>query len=197
LYPLKIAVKYLESPVLGVTSALSYRLIMQTSYKVARGLGERTCLVAWMFLMVANTVLVGLSVELLVFGLILSFDQVNLIDNRTIPFLGLGFLAALNFPIVIKLHSLGVAHLNFEIHENLLNNASESWQNMILTLLDEKAPKSHQIDGMIRAISNAASAAERQERRMEAKAWLMEHYQGLSDDDKEAVDENMGYLKIT
>ena len=170
---------------------------MQTSYQAARAIGERSCLVAWMFLMVANTVLVGLSVEMLVFGLILSLDQVSLIDYRTIPFLGLGFLAALNFPIVVKLHSLGVAHLHFEIHENLLNNASESWQNMILALLDEKAPKTNQLDGFVRAIANAVTAADRQERRMEAKAWLIENYDSLTDEDKEVVDKHLSYLKFS
>lgn len=170
---------------------------MQTSSQFARALGERACLVAWMLLMVANTVLVGLSVELLVFGLILSLDQVTLIDYHTLPFLTLGFIAALNFPIVIKLHNLGVAHLNFEVHENILNNASESWATMISTLLnDETALKSHHLEKLVREIANAGSAAERQERRREAKAWLLENHDSLTDEDKEVVNEHLDYLKL-
>jgi hypothetical protein len=170
---------------------------MQTSSQFARALGERACLVAWMILMVTNTVLVGLSVELLVFGVILSLGQITLIDNHTLPFLTVGFIAALNFPLVIKLHNLGVAHLNFEIHENILNNASESWATLISTLLDDKTYlRSHRLDKLVRDIANAASPAERQERRAEAKAWLIENHDKLTDDDKEIVLEHLGYLKI-
>jgi hypothetical protein len=170
---------------------------MQTSSQFARALGERACLVAWMFLMVANTVMIGLSVELLVFGALLSLNQVTLIDGRTLPFLAVGFAAALNFPFVIKLHNLGVAHLNFEIHENILNNASESWATLISTLLnDETSLKSNQLEKMVRAIANAESAAVRQECRREAKAWLIENYESLPDEDKEVVHEQLGYLKL-
>jgi hypothetical protein len=169
---------------------------MKDASQFARALLERTCLVGWMILMVANTVMVGLSVELLVFGVILSFNHVTLIDNGTLPFLALGFAAVLNFPVVVKLHKLGVAHLNFEIHENMLKYASESWETIILTLLDEHALRSHQLDKLVQAINNAPSAAERQERRAQTKAWLIENKDRLTDEDKEIVLEHLSYLKI-
>jgi hypothetical protein len=169
---------------------------MQNAPPFARALFERTCLVGWMILMMANTIMVGLSVELLVFGFFLSFYHVTLIDNGTLPFLAIGLVAFLNFPIVVKLHGLGVAHLNFEIHENMLKYASESWETLILTLLDEKGIRSHQLEKLVDAINNAASAAERQERRVEAKAWLIENNDRLTDEDKEIVLEHLSYLKI-
>jgi hypothetical protein len=169
---------------------------MQDASPFARLFFERTCLVAWMILMMANTIMVGLSVELLAFGIILSFDHVTLIDNGTLPFLAIGFIAVLNFPIVAKLHGLGVAHLNFETHENMLHHASESWETLILTLLDDKGLRSHQLDKLVEAINNASSAAERQERRAEAKAWLIENNDRLTDEDKELVLEHLSYLKI-
>ncbi len=169
---------------------------MQSSTNFARALGERICLVAWMILMVANTVMVGLSVELVLFGVILSGYNVNLIDSRTLPFLAIGFAAALNFPLVAKLHVLGVNHLNFEVHESMLNNASEGWDTLILTFLDETAVRSNQLEKLIRSISEAPSAAERQERRAEAKAWLIENRKSLTEDDREMVAEHLGYLKL-
>jgi hypothetical protein len=159
-------------------------------------MGERACLIAWMCLMVANTVLIGLSVELLVFAIILSFGQITLIDNGTLPFLALGLIAALNFPIVVKLHELGVSHLHFETHENMLKDTPESWETLILTLLDEGASQTRQLEKFVEAIDNAASPAERQERRTEAKAWLMENQGKLTEEDKAFVDEYLGYLKI-
>ncbi len=149
-----------------------------------------------MILMMANTIMIGLSVELLVFGFILSFNHVTLIDYGTFPFLAIGFAAAINFPVVVKLHELGVTHLNFEIHENILSNASESWENLILILLDEKGLRSHQLEKLVNAINNAPSAAERQERRAQAKAWLIENKDRLTDEDKEMVLEHLSYLKI-
>src|ERR1700692_1110888 len=148
---------------------------MQDASPFTRAVFERTCLVGWIILMMANTIMIGLSVELLVFGFLLSFDHINLIDNGTLPFLAIGFIAALSFPVVVRLHELGVAHLNFEIHENMLKYASESWETIILTLLDEKALRSRQLEKLVQAIDTAASAAERQERRAEAKAWLIEN----------------------
>ncbi len=149
-----------------------------------------------MILMMVNTIMVGLSVELLVFGFILSFNHVTLIDNGTVPFLAIGFAAALNFPLVVKLHSLGVSYLNFEIHENMLKYASETWENLILTLLDEKSVRSHQLEKLVQAINNAPSAAERQELRAQAKAWLVENNDRLTEEDKEIVLEHLSYLKI-
>ena len=169
---------------------------MHTSSNFARALGERVCLVTWMLLMMATTVMVGLSVELLVSGFILSFNHVTLIDSGTFPFLAIGFVAVLNFPVVVKLHELGVAHLNFELHENFLNGASESWETLILTLLDESALRSRQLEKLIQAICNAGSPAERQERRAEAKAWLITNHDSLTDEDQDIVLEHLSYLKI-
>lgn len=146
--------------------------------------------------MVANTVMVGLSVELVIFGVLLSLYHVTLIDAGTLPFLAIGLVAVLNFPLVVKLHGLGVTHLHFEIHENMLNKASESWESMILVLLDSSALQSHHLEKLVQAINNAESAAERQERRVEAKAWLIENQDKLTDEDKEVVLEHLSYLKI-
>jgi hypothetical protein len=169
---------------------------MQDAFSFVRAFFERICLVGWMILMMANTIMVGLTVELLLVGIILSFNHITLIDHGTLPFLAIGFIAALNFPVVVKLHELGVAHLNFESHENMLKYASESWETLILTLLDEKGLRSHKLEKLVQAINNAASAAERQERRAEAKAWLVENQDRLTDEDKEIVLEHLGYLKI-
>jgi hypothetical protein len=149
-----------------------------------------------MVLMIANTVMAGLSLELLLFGALLSFYNVNLIDNGTMPFLAIGFLAILNFPLVAKLHGLGVTHLHFEIHENMMGKMSETLESLILTLLDETALQSRRLDQFVQAIANAESAAERQERRAEAKAWLIENQERLSEEDLEVVHEQLGYLKL-
>jgi len=163
----------------------------------ARAFFERSCLVGWVILMMTTTILIGLSVELLMMGSLFSLNQIYLIDHRTVPLLALGVVAALNFPVVIKLHELGVAHLNFEIHENILNNASESWACMIATLLDDDSTlRSNQLEKLVRAINNAPSAPERQERRAEAKAWLIGNKDRLTEDDKEIVLEHLSYLKI-
>ena len=146
--------------------------------------------------MMATTVMVGLSVELLVFGFFFSFYHITLIGNGTLTFLAVGIIAALNFPVVVKLHGFGVAHLNFEIHENMLKCTPESWETLILTLLDENALRTHQLEKLVQAINNAASAAERQARRAEAKAWLIENKDRLTDEDKELVLEHLSYLKI-
>ena len=169
---------------------------MHTYSNFARAFGERTCLVAWMVLMVANTVMVGLAMELVLFGVLLSAYHATLIDRGTMPFIAMGFAAALNFPLVVKLHGLGVTHLHFEVHENMLSKASESWEAIILTFLDETALRSRELEKLVQAISDAESAAERQERRTEAKAWLIENHDRLSDEDKEVVLEHLGYLKI-
>jgi len=169
---------------------------MQTSLNFFRGLGERFCLVTWMILMIANTVLIGLSVELILCAGVFSAYNITLIDGRTLPLLAMGVVALINFPVVVKLHELGVAHLNFEIHENLLNNASESWQNLILSLLDESSVRSQQLEKMVRAINEAPSAVVRQERRREVKAWLIQNRDNLTDEDQELVQEHLSYLKI-
>jgi hypothetical protein len=169
---------------------------METYPPFARAFGERLCLVAWMILMIATTVMIGLSVELIFFGAILSFDNVTLIGPGCLPFLGIGFAAALNFPIVVKLHELGVNHLHFELHESIMSSASESWENIMLTLLDDTGLRSHQLGKLVDAINNATCAAERQERRREAKAWLVENKDRLSEEDKELVIEQLSYLKI-
>jgi len=169
---------------------------MNTSPNFARAFGERTCLVAWMILMMANTIMIGLSLELVIFGAFMSLYHVTLIGSGTAPFLTIGFLALLNFPLVAKLHDLGVNHLHFEIHENMLGKVSESWETLILTLLDENALQSRQLEKLVQAINNAPSAMERQARRAEAKAWLVENQDRLSEEDKEMVLEHLSYLKI-
>ena len=55
--------------------------------KWLRAFFERMSLVIWMLLMMANTVVIGLSAELLVFGVVFSFDHVILINAQAV---GLG-----------------------------------------------------------------------------------------------------------
>jgi len=151
-----------------------------------------------MLLMTATTVVFGLSAELLIFGTILSFDNIVLIDARSAPFLVLGIFAALNFPLVVKLREYGVQHLNFEIHEHALNQLvtpPETWSNVIMALLDETALRSDELVLLVRLIDEAPGPVERQDRRAEAKTWLKENRDKLTDEDKTFVHDYLGYLR--
>lgn len=168
------------------------------SYKSLRAIFERGCLAVWMLLMVANTVIVGLSVELLVFGVIFSLSHIVLLDQHTAPLLVAGVFATFNLPIVVKFRQYGVENLNFDLHENALNKLmtpSESWSEVILTLLDETALRSHQLVLHVRLIDEAPGPLERQDRRAEARAWLKENHHKLTHEDKEFIDEHLGYLR--
>ena len=150
-----------------------------------------------MLLMVANTVILGLSAELLIFGTFFSFDHVVLLDDRSAPFLVVGVFATLTFPLVMKMREYGVENLNFEIHEHALNQfvePPESWSNTILALLDETAVRSGKLVLLVRLIDEAPGPVERQERRAEAKAWLKENRDKLTDEDKAFVRDYLGYL---
>ena len=150
-----------------------------------------------MLLLMINTVILGLSAELLIFGTIFSFDGIILITEQTAPLLVLGIFAGFNFPVVAKLRKYGVENLHFEIHESALNRfmePPESWSNVILTLLDETALRSHELVILVRLIDEAPGPVERQDRRAEAKAWLKENQDQLTDEDKVFVREYLGYL---
>ncbi|HEX4140188.1 MAG TPA: hypothetical protein VHY09_07555 [Candidatus Methylacidiphilales bacterium] len=158
---------------------------------------ERGCLAAWMVLMAINTIVLGLAVELFVFGTILSFGEILLINSQTAPLLVCGVFALLNFPLVARLREYGVANLNFELHEMALNRMMtppESWSNTIMALLDEAAAESGKLELMIRLIDEAPGPVERQERRAEAKAWLKENREKLTEEDRELARERLGYL---
>lgn len=162
-----------------------------------RAFFERGCLAGWMILMTVNTIVLGLAVELLVFGTILSFQQILLINAKTAPLLLGGVFAAANFPIVVRLREYGVANLNFELHEaamNRLMSPPESWSNAILALLDETTITTHQLELLVRLIDEAPGPVERQERRAEAKAWLKENHAKLTEEDREFIRERLGYL---
>ena len=162
-----------------------------------RAFFERGCLAGWMLLMTATTVVLGLSAELLIFGTVLSFDHIVLIDERSAPFLVLGLFATLNFPLVIKLRQYGVQNLNFEIHEHALNQfvtPPETWSNAILALLDETALRSDKLVLLVRLIDEAPGPVERQDRRAEAKAWLKENRGKLTDEAQAFVHDYLGYL---
>ena len=168
------------------------------SYKSLRAIFERGCLAVWILLMVANTVIVGLSVELLVFGVIFSLSHIILLDQHTAPFLALGVFATLNLPIVAKFREYGVENLHFDLHEGSLNKfmtPPESWSDLILTLLDETALTSHRLVLLVRLIDEAPGPLERQERRTEARAWLNENRDKLTDEDKQFVNDYLGYLR--
>jgi hypothetical protein len=163
-----------------------------------RAFFERGCLAAWMLLMMVNTVILGLSAELLLFGTIFSFGHIVLIDERSAPMLLLGVFAALNFPVVVKLREYGVENLNFEIHEHALNSfmdPPETWSNAILALLDETALRSSKLELLVRLIDEAPGPVERQDRRTEAKAWLKENRDQLTDEDNAFARDYLGYLR--
>jgi hypothetical protein len=150
-----------------------------------------------MVLMAVNTIVLGLAVELLVLGSILSFGEVLLINAQTAPLLVCGIFALLNFPLVARLHIYGVENLNFELHETALNQMMtppESWSNTIMALLDEAAAESGKLEMLVRLIDEAPGPVERQERRAEAKAWLKENREKLTEEDRELARERLGYL---
>ncbi len=150
-----------------------------------------------MLLMTANTVVIGLAVELIVFGAIFSVYHVLLINTQTAPLLLYGVVATGVFPVVMKLREYGVENLNFELHEHALNQflePPESWSTVILTLLDETALRSHELVMLVRLIDEAPGAVERQDRRAEAKAWLRANWNELTEEDREFVNERLGYM---
>jgi hypothetical protein len=158
---------------------------------------ERGCLAVWMVLMAINTIVLGLAIELLVFGTILSFGEILLINSQTAPLLVCGVFAILNYPLVARLRIYGVENLNFELHETALNKMMtppESWSNTIMALLDEAAAESGKLEMLVRLIDEAPGPVERQERRAEAKAWLKENREKLTDEDRELARERLGYL---
>jgi len=158
---------------------------------------ERGCLAGWMVLMAVNTIVLGLAVELLVFGTILSYGEVLLINSRTAPLLVCGVFAVLIFPLVARLRIYGVENLNFELHETALNKMMtppESWSNTIMARLDEAAAESGKLEMMIRLIDEAPGPVERQERRAEAKAWLKDNREKLTEEDRELARARLGYL---
>ena len=121
-----------------------------------------------------------------------------LINEHSAPLLVLGVFASFNLPLVVKFREYGVEHLNFELHENALNalmNPPESWNNLILTLLDEKALRSHELDTIVRLIDEAPGPLERQDLRIEAKTWLKENRHKLTDEDREFVSKYLSYLR--
>ena len=158
---------------------------------------ERGCLAAWMVLMTVNTIVLGLAVELFVFGTVLSFGEVLLINSQTAPLLVGGVFALLFFPMVARLRIYGVENLNFELHETAFNQMMtppESWSNTIMALLDEAAAESGKLEMLVRLIDEAPGPVERQERRAEAKAWLKENRDKLTEEDRELARERLGYL---
>ena len=162
-----------------------------------RAFFERGCLAAWMVLMSINTIVLGLAIELFVFGTILSFNAVLLINSQTAPLLVCGVFALLIFPLVARLRIYGVENLNFELHETAFNKMMtppESWSNTIMALLDEAAAESGKLEMMIRLIDEAPGPVERQERRAEAKAWLKDNREKLTEEDRELARARLGYL---
>jgi hypothetical protein len=167
--------------------------------KWLRTLFERGCLVGWGLRMVANTVVLGWAIELLVVGILLSFYQIVLIDEHTAPLLVFGIFALFNVALMSRLWECGVQNLNFEIHERAFNAMVElppEWSNSIVALLDESAKYSNELEMLVRLIDEAPGPVERQDRRVEAKIWLKENRDKLSPEDKEFARENLGYLHL-
>ncbi len=147
--------------------------------------------------MVANTVIVGLAVELLVFGVICSMANLILIDQYNSRLLLFGVLGMPCFSLIAKLRRYGVENLHFELHEAALNqfvDPPETWSHLILALLDETALRSQELVMLVRLIDEAPGPVERQDRRAEAKAWLKENRSKLTAEDKAFLNEHLGYL---
>jgi len=148
--------------------------------------------------MVANTAILGLAFELLFFGMLLSFYHIMLIDEHTAPFLVVGIFAMLNFPLVMRLRQYGMENLHFELHERALNgmfDTPEAWSNSIVGLLDETGARSNELIMLVQLIDEAPGPVERQDRRAEAKVWLKSNREKLSEEDREYVNQYLGYLK--
>ncbi len=148
--------------------------------------------------MVANTAVLGLAFELLFFGMFLSFYHIILIDEHTAPFLVVGIFAVLNFPVVVRLRQFGMDNLHFELHERALNgmfDTPETWSNNIVGLLDETGARSNELVMLVQLIDEAPGPVERQDRRAEAKAWLKSNREKLTQEDREYVNQYLGYLK--
>src|SRR5262249_33074453 len=114
-----------------------------------------------MVLLVTNTVVLGLAIQLLVFGMLLSFANILLINQSNAPLLVWGVFAMFFFPMVKRMREYGVANLHFEIHEAALNrlmSPPESWSNVILALLDETAGRSDELEMLVRLIDEAPGA---------------------------------------
>jgi hypothetical protein len=159
---------------------------------------ERTCLASWMVLMIANTAILGLAAELLFFGLLFSCYNIILIDQHTAPFLVVGIFATLNLALVVRLRQFGMENLNFALHERALNelfDVPETWSNGIVGLLDETGSRSNELITLVQLIDEAPGPVERQDRRLEAKAWLKVNHDKLTDEDKEYVNLYLGYLR--
>jgi hypothetical protein len=150
-----------------------------------------------MVLMIAHTVLVGLAVLLLGFGILFALGHVALIDESTVPVLAFGVFATFNLPIIVKFREYGVENLHFDLHEDAMNqlmNPPESWSNTILALLDETAQRSNELVILVRLIDEAPGPVERQERRAEAKTWLLANRDKLTEEDRDFVNQYLGYL---
>ena len=148
--------------------------------------------------MMANTIIVGLSVELLVFGLAFSLYHVFLIDQHNAPFLGAGVFATLNLPVILRLRQYGMENLNFELHEHALNQLmtpDESWSNVIMAMLDEHGARSNELVMLVRLIDEAPGPRERQDRRADARLWLKENRDKLTEEDREFVKQHLGYMR--
>jgi hypothetical protein len=63
-----------------------------------------------------------------------------------------------------------------------------------MALLDEAAGNSGKLEMLVRLIDEAPGPVERQERRTEAKAWLKDNHDKLSEEDRELARERLGYL---
>jgi hypothetical protein len=63
-----------------------------------------------------------------------------------------------------------------------------------MALLDESAGNSGKLELLVRLIDEAPGPVERQERRAEAKAWLKENRQKLTEEDRELARARLGYL---
>lgn len=159
---------------------------------------ERGCLMLWMLLMTTNTIILGLAIELLVFGVILSLNHIILINQSNAPLLLMGVFAVPALLIIARLRQYGIENLNFEIHEAALNKMMEppeSWSNLILALLDETSLRSQELVTLVRLIDEAPGAVERRDRRAETRAWLELNRHKLTEEDQAFINEHLGYMR--
>ena len=150
-----------------------------------------------MLLIMVNTVIIGMAVELFIVGVALSFNQILLINQSTVPLLFYGVIATVFLPVIAKFWDYGVDNLHFKVHESAFNKIiepPEPWSHAILALLDDSAQRSNELVLLVRLIEEAPGPVERQDRRIEAKAWLKENRHKLTDEDMEFMKQNLGYM---
>ncbi len=158
---------------------------------------ERLCLAGWTLHFMATTILVGLSVEFVIFSIALSFASVPMMGPGSMVFLLCGAAALANFPLVMKFRAYGVANLNFEKHEGSIDRMTQlpqSWSNSVFAILDQGSLISVELEEMMLGIDQAEDAPRRQEQRQKVRSWILEHRAKFNEEDRQEILARLGYM---